>query len=849
MLHKARNEDTHAHPTAAPQSLGTSDRRSRLPHPSNIPSRTSPLKFFASSTTVKSDLQADLQKTWKAEFLNDLRSNRPARPNGSRPQPNRNAAPNPLPDQDLPLRTSSAMSCSIRQRVPASLTGPDRCASAMSHRRSQSTIRTAESVVNNRGRPLAQKPSPGPSQEFLPTTRTSMVTPSATYRESGQRWMEKQEARSLREALEDMDLLDEESLHAAAQDEASELVWKHQNPHLPYKNPYAPYNYKSHLQKGSYARSQSTGQYAESASTDGASAQGKRSVSSQSTSERAGESRHSSDSSINGGKASTATAQATGTRSHALWDSPQKKAYMNMTFPIPPLNVSRRRSSSGSRSTKVSGGLFRNPNDQIYEEPEEMMAERDTREVDVLPPPLQLKARNPISKIPTASHSLLQPSTSPVEGNRKLSSCDIHKNPPSQSRNPSYVRNALPPTPPTSVDTSDSDVRSSTPSQTNGVEIRSEDIRAATSMRLKDRSPKLPSPTVVSDRPRRPIVSFDRHWKPQEVNLQQENSLQCRPTSRGVADSRPALQPTQPNLPKSTASAPAIPTLSLPNSPSIQINDETVLPSIEIDSPDVASTPSIPSISVEETPSATRPLPTPTKKPRLNRPHRPLPTHSSTAPVSKPSAHWSPFPSVHRATAQCAACALPIAGRIVSASSQRFHPHCFTCYHCSALLEHVAFYPEPPTSRDARLTRIDARANGADLPEEEGKTCEDDGDGGLRFFCHLDFHEKFSPRCRSCKTPIEGEVVVACGGEWHVGHFFCAECGDPFDAKTPFVEREGYAWCVGCHTGRFSGKCKGCRKPIVDLVVKALGGEWHEGCFRCKVRLFIRTSCASSSRR
>jgi hypothetical protein len=42
----------------------------------------------------------------------------------------------------------------------------------------------------------------------------------------------------------------------------------------------------------------------------------------------------------------------------------------------------------------------------------------------------------------------------------------------------------------------------------------------------------------------------------------------------------------------------------------------------------------------------------------------------------------------------------------------------------------------------------------------------------------LDYHEFFSPRCKSCKTPIEGEVVVACGAEWHVGHFFCAQCGD-----------------------------------------------------------------------
>ena len=78
-------------------------------------------------------------------------------------------------------------------------------------------------------------------------------------------------------------------------------------------------------------------------------------------------------------------------------------------------------------------------------------------------------------------------------------------------------------------------------------------------------------------------------------------------------------------------------------------------------------------------------------------------------------------------------------------------------------------------------------------------------------------------------------MVLACGGEWHVGHFFCAECGDPFDRETPFVEKDGFAWCVGCHVRRFSGKCAGCRKPVTETVVKALGREWHEGCFCCKV--------------
>ena len=150
----------------------------------------------------------------------------------------------------------------------------------------------------------------------------------------------------------------------------------------------------------------------------------------------------------------------------------------------------------------------------------------------------------------------------------------------------------------------------------------------------------------------------------------------------------------------------------------------------------------------------------------------------------------------------------------------------------------MAFYPEPEKKRAERLARIQSRLDATEVIEKTpGETAADDGDDSLRFYCHLDFHELFSPRCRSCKTPIETEVIIACGGSWHVGHFFCAECGDPFDAKTPFVEKDGYAWCVGCHAGRFSGKCKGCRKPVVEQGISALGAEWHEGCFVCVVSL------------
>ena len=228
----------------------------------------------------------------------------------------------------------------------------------------------------------------------------------------------------------------------------------------------------------------------------------------------------------------------------------------------------------------------------------------------------------------------------------------------------------------------------------------------------------------------------------------------------------------------------------------------------------------------------------PSSQPRTAASNRPLPKHSTTAPVHTSVPYWSL--AGQRSTAQCSACALPIAGRIVSAISQRFHPQCFKCFHCAEPLECVAFFPEPDNKRVERLARIQARMDGHNLPDDKpGESAIEDGDDSLRFYCHLDFHELFSPRCRSCKTPIESEVVVACGGTWHVGHFFCAECGDPFDAKTPFVEKNGYAWCVPCHAGRFSGKCKGCRKPVVEKGIHALEAEWHEYCFVCSVGTFL----------
>ena len=836
----------------------------RRPSLTNIRARTSPLKFFASSTP-KIESQRDSHRMWEKEYLNDLRSNRPSRPLGSRPLPDRNLHREaPIPEN--PQRIASAISRPLfpmRKSSPSKMVGEGRCSSALS--RQQETLSTPDADPSNNEhedtldsddeeRSLVQTKQIRP-REVVPSSRLS----SGIYKERGQRLVEKEEARMLREALEAMDMREEARLHSAAQDEASELVFKHKYPGLPYRNPDAYYSHRNQSGDGVHTTSQSDAPvagvphplaveckdarlYQSSRTSSGGpkSSASNRDIGEEPRSNYSiSNQKDISSKNVNSSAAQDISSKSQPELSHAFWDSPGKRAYMNLTFTIPEVKKSGRRRSSGSKSRNVSGSLFRNPDDKIYEEPEELKNESNNMsngQVDETAP-LKVTTRNPVPKIQAIDKPSMRSMTDPVDKRERIHRTEIHRNTPSQSRNPSYIKNDLPARP-DGLGTNEFGLPAARSGRRNGVDVRSDDIRAATSMRLRDRSPKLPSPTVVSDSPGRPIVSFHKNWTPGTLDLKREEKPENNaPSQNAQRDSR-TMPSSKPLPPESTISAPKIPTIDLPDSPKIYVEGDPAVPSIGISSvPSVSiRTADVPVISVSEPQQKPlRPLPNPDSKPASNVKTRPFPHHSSSAPITKSAPHWSP--SIRRATAQCAACALPISGRVVSAATERFHPECFTCFQCSEQLECVAFYPEPDNFRDERLARIRARINGVEVPDEQGKTWEDDGDESLRFYCHLDFHEKFSPRCRSCKTPIEGEVVVACGGEWHVGHFFCAQCGDPFDPKTPFVEKDGYAWCVGCHTNRFSGKCRGCKKPVVDLVVRALGGEWHEKCFCCKVCL------------
>ncbi|KAK8027982.1 hypothetical protein PG991_005038 [Apiospora marii] len=737
-----------------------------------------------------------------------------------------------------------------------------------------------------------------------PTSATPLkpneVVPSATYMERGSRWMEKEEAYSLRTAMEDMDLQDrgrsgntpkseegsgnespqneaEFRLYNAALDEAAELVWQHQHGIKP-PEPGTPYHYKPHMRKDSYAhaRTASVGRYGGDIRPSGLARDGSRSGSGSSSSGSGSDGRPSLDSSrpsLEGQRRSSG-------------DSDKSKGYGNLG--------GKRTASGGRRRSSMKRnitGEIEKPfsGDQIWEEPEgdstkgntPKAAPSSTRQADKVPRgslPLRLALRNPLNKVHTSSGPSSPESdarsSSPVNASptKALQKVEIYRNPPTQTRNPNYTVNAQKPAGPRQSD--------KIPKK-NGMEIRSDDIRQATSFRLGDRSAKLPTPSAVSDRPGRPIVSFDSNWKaPEEAaaDHKPERKEPSRftvgprqePAGQGESQKdyhQPETQKSQqkasplPPVPSLSFTPPAVPastpsstsrqsTSSYPSIPSISIGGPESSASPPVNMPILVTpddSPTLPTINIstedDRTPSVPIIVTPDDNKPSSGgsnaRPSaRPLPTPSKVRNAGR--SHWSPAPGAvsNRATAVCHECRFPIEGRFVAlhGGRERFHPQCFSCYACGTGLEALEISPEPDEFRAARLDRIARRAAGEVLAEEPGQTMAEDGDHRLRFYCHLDWHELFAPRCRHCKTPILGEHIVALGAHWHYGHFFCAECGDPFEHGMTHIEKDGYAWCINCQTKRTerrAPKCKRCKVAVIGQYVQALGGEWHDECFRC----------------
>jgi hypothetical protein len=615
--------------------------------------------------------------------------------------------------------------------------------------------------------------------------------------------MEKEEAYSLRHALHDMDLKDQRTtkgespddkrLYEAALQEAAELVWQYEHGGLPAAKPNGPYRYRPHLRENSYAhaRTASVGRYGDDIQASGLARNCSRSVSGSSTGSDGVPTRRSM---------MAAETQDPDDLTHkGDTERPFAKPYSGIgsgQFAVP--NKQRRSSMKRNISGEIEAPFSE---DQIWKEPENSSTttpagprEPNSRSV------LERKGRNPLNcvRFSTGRGENAEPTS------KLVSTIEIHRNPPSRKRDPKYVTNSQLP-------------RNTEPAEDvtrkHGVEIRGDDIRQATSMRLADRSEKLPTPSAVSGDPGRPIVSFDTNWTQPE-----EKDDGARERNRSGA--------------------------KMPSIPSIVVgpgNDSCSRPIPTIQEP--SSTPAPPVITVDDCePAAGIPvIVTPAEGNNANPRPLPQPTGASKATTRqrmRPRAPCPPPGTTARGAAMCHECGTQIQGRFValSGSSEKFHPGCFCCYACGTGLEALEISPEPDSFRNERLDRIRRRAAGEILDERPGNTMAEDGDDRLRFYCHLDWHELFAPRCKHCKTPILGEHIVATGEHWHYGHFFCAECGDPFEQGMTHIEKDGYAWCINCQTKRTerrAPKCKKCKLAVVGQYIQALGSDWHDQCFRC----------------
>lgn len=706
------------------------------------------------------------------------------------------------------------------------------------------------STMSSRGRDYYpnKTPAAGP-------LKPSEVVPTSTYMERGQRWMEKEEAFSLRDAMEQMEVRatpsdeipDEEArIYQAALDEAAELVWQHENGSGEVARPEGPYRYRPHLRKNSYAhaRTASIGRYGKDIAATGM----RRDIGYRSVSNSSNESETYSTSFRQSSDLSQTTA-GSGTQGN------RRKTYGGIG-----INASSSSRRKTSQNRNISGEV-NNPffTDQIWEEQGTDKHQTQPGSPDMVSQSGRTLGNKPQNSLSQRVPVVIAQDVSMKPRNR----VEIHHNPPSQSTNGLYITNER------SVLQQDDLVE-----RKQGVEVRSQDIREATSMRLKDRSARLPEPSAVSDSPGRPIVSFDKNWKPPGDTTDAQSGRQPssattfdwkQPSphpSRKLVDvpsilvpgqASPCSQPpTRPEIPTinvghdgGSSGNSSIPTINIPaiavdESPSTRPVPTINIPTISVgDDHDDASGPSIPTIVVPDD----APVASNSTDNKSASGSRALPTPSSREPKqrlnSKQRSHWSPAPDAKfRGKTLCHECGFPIEGRSVALAgiSERFHPQCFSCFTCNISLEAMEISPEPEVARNARLDRIKRRAAGEVIEEVTGETEDEDGDERLRFFCHLDWHEQFAPRCRHCKTPILGEHIVALGEHWHYGHFFCAECGDPFAHGMTHIEKDGYAWCIKCQTRRTeqrAPKCRRCKKGVVGQYIRALGGEWHDECFRC----------------
>uniref|UniRef100_A0A8C3S6A5 Transforming growth factor beta 1 induced transcript 1 n=1 Tax=Chelydra serpentina TaxID=8475 RepID=A0A8C3S6A5_CHESE len=191
----------------------------------------------------------------------------------------------------------------------------------------------------------------------------------------------------------------------------------------------------------------------------------------------------------------------------------------------------------------------------------------------------------------------------------------------------------------------------------------------------------------------------------------------------------------------------------------------------------------------------------------------------------------------------CASCQKPIAGQVVTALGNTWHPEHFVCTHCQKEMGGSNFFEKdgaPYCERDyfqlfsPRCGLCNEPILDVSWPRSAGECsdaqCFHEKDG--QQYCHQDFYELFSTRCQGCGQAILENYISALSALWHPECFVCRECYAPF-LQGSFFEHGGRPFCETHYHKQRGSLCWGCEKPIAGRCITAMARKFHPEHFVC----------------
>ncbi|UJR09881.1 hypothetical protein I4U23_014103 [Adineta vaga] len=217
----------------------------------------------------------------------------------------------------------------------------------------------------------------------------------------------------------------------------------------------------------------------------------------------------------------------------------------------------------------------------------------------------------------------------------------------------------------------------------------------------------------------------------------------------------------------------------------------------------------------------------------------------------------------------CAECEHPIVGRVIRAIQKCFHPDCFRCHLCHIPLLDIGFSKNNGRAlcRECHVKEKLKDPN-VSLPfcstcqqfienkyirykgecyhayHFQCSTCRIELDENARdvhglLYCQTCYNKLDLPVCTACRRLIDDRVVSALGKQWHVEHFCCARCGQPFLGSKHF-EYKGLAYCETDYHFLFGSSCCICNRTLPNGAYTACNKKYckeHFTCSACETQM------------